>query len=267
VRSIVRAAGPWEYFVRKVRIGLPDQCWEWQGSVGNHGYGNWSYSLFGDKRKHTAHRATYALFNGSEASQQVNHRCGNRRCCNPGHLYDGSQKENNRDAKAHGTFSPPPRLEGEAHGMALLNAEQVAHIKWAVSAGRRGINQELAVHYGVHYSTISIIKRGVKWPGVRPVEPPPGHPVKQLVEHLEDLARKACLDKRRSGKPRLTDEEVAYAKWAIGSGGWGIMLELAAFFNVHWQTIGNIKRGQTRASVKPVEPPLEHAIRELKCLR
>ena len=176
----VRAAGPWEYFVRKVRIGLPSQCWEWQGSVGNNGYGNWSYSAFGGKRVRTAHRASFALFNGCEARGTVNHRCGNKRCCNPDHLYDGSQKQNVADAKRHGTFSPPPRLIGEAHGMAVLNAEQVAYIKWATNAGRRGINLQLAAHYGVHYSTISIIKRGIKWPGVRPLEPPSGHAVRAL---------------------------------------------------------------------------------------
>ena len=38
----VRAAGPFEYFCRKVRLGRPDECWEWQGSLSSNGYGNWS---------------------------------------------------------------------------------------------------------------------------------------------------------------------------------------------------------------------------------
>jgi hypothetical protein len=180
MQHTVRAAGPWEYFVRKVRIGLPGQCWEWQGSVGSPGYGNWSHSEFGGKRVRTAHRASFALFNGREATGQVNHHCGNKRCCNPAHLYDGTQKENAADARGHGTYSPPPIKAGEAHSMAILTAEQVAIIKWAASRGRRGVNQQLADLYGVHYSTISIIKRGVKWPDVKPAEPPAEHAVRAL---------------------------------------------------------------------------------------
>ena len=180
MRCMVKVAGPWEYFVRKVRIGPPGQCWEWRGSVGSHGYGNWGYTAFGGKANRTAHRASFALFNGYEAEGQVNHRCGNRRCCNPDHLYSGSQKENIEDARQHGTYSPPPLWKGEQHGMAILNAEQVSLIKWAAKVGRRGVNQQLAAHYGVHYSTISIIKRGVKWPDVMPTEPPAGHALREL---------------------------------------------------------------------------------------
>ena len=180
MRRTVQAAGPWEYFVWKVKIGHPSKCWEWRGGLMGTGYGNWAYSSFGGKRIRSAHRAVFALFNGHEAEGQVNHRCGNRRCCNPDHLYSGSQKENIRDAMRHGTFSPPPLKVGEAHGMAILKKEQVGYIKWATSVGGFGINQQLADHYGVHYSTISIIKRGVKWPGVIPTEPPAGHAIREL---------------------------------------------------------------------------------------
>jgi hypothetical protein len=188
MKHIVLAAGPWEYFVRKVRIGLPDQCWEWRGGVGNHGYGQWCCDGLSGNRKRTAHRAAFALFNGYEAPEQVNHSCGNRRCCNPDHLYSGSQRENFRDSMRHGTHSPPPRMKGESHGMAILNAGQVGFIKWAVKAGRHGINQQLATHYGVHYSTISIIKRGIKWPDVKPAEPPAGHVIRELpaLKHYEN---------------------------------------------------------------------------------
>jgi hypothetical protein len=79
-------------------------------------------------------------------------------------------------------------MKGESHGMAILNAGQVGFIKWAVKAGRHGINQQLATHYGVHYSTISIIKRGIKWPDVKPAEPPAGHVIRELpaLKHYEN---------------------------------------------------------------------------------
>ena len=88
----VRAAGPFEYFCRKVRLGRPDECWEWQGSLSSNGYGNWSAP---GQKKGTAHRATYKLFHGEiPAGYYVCHRCNNPKCCNPDHLYTGTPKDN-----------------------------------------------------------------------------------------------------------------------------------------------------------------------------
>jgi hypothetical protein len=255
MRRIVRAAGPWEYFVRKVRIGLPDECWEWRGSVGNHGYGNWSHEAFGGKRVRTAHRASFALFNGFEADKLVLHRCGNKRCCNPDHLYCGSYEENVKDALRHDTFSPPPVLSGESHGMAILTAEQVSYIKWAADAGRRGVNLQLAAYYGVHYSTISIIKRGIKWPDVKPIEPPLKHAIRALP------ALQSCA------MAILTAKQVGFIKWAANAGKRGIGHELAAYYGVSRAVISAIKQGRNRPNVKPVEPPPGHAIRALSALQ
>jgi hypothetical protein len=39
----------------------------------------------------------------------VLHHCDNPPCCNPLHLYAGTQRQNIHDAIARGRFSPPPR--------------------------------------------------------------------------------------------------------------------------------------------------------------
>ena len=171
MRHIVRAATALDYFNGKVRVGGPDECWPWLGSVGSHGYGNWSYSGLGGKRVRTAHRAAFALFKGYEAEKQVNHRCGDKRCCNPAHLYDGNAKQNSADAVLHGTHSPPPHPIGEKVNTAKLTEDQVRHIKHRLTAGESQAG--LAREHSVNISTIHLIKTGRNWGWLKPEASPP----------------------------------------------------------------------------------------------
>ena len=145
--QIIKAVGPWEYFCRKVQIGPPNVCWEWMASCGTPGYGNWG--LGGAQ---AAHRAAYKLFNG-EPSGMVLHKCGNRKCCNPDHLYTGTSKQNRRDAESHGTAPL-----GSRHGQAKLTEEQVLAI-------RKDMRQRkvIAAEYNVSPTAITHIKQKTTW--------------------------------------------------------------------------------------------------------
>jgi hypothetical protein len=86
---------------RSVRIGNQYECWPWLGSVNSAGYGQLTY-----KNKHYAvHRVAYELFFGSITKRDVAHRCDNRLCCNPGHLFQASRSENMQDAVAKSRIS------------------------------------------------------------------------------------------------------------------------------------------------------------------
>jgi hypothetical protein len=170
MRHSVRATGPWEYYLRKVRVGLPQDCWEWLGSVGSHGYGNWSYSQFGGKRVRTAHRATYELFFYDPEALQVNHRCGNRRCCNPDHLYAGTQRQNWEDSVTHATASTPPNFYGKEvrnqFGYSKLDEDKVRGIRRRRKEGESG--RSLAKEYGVSESIICAVYKRRSWGWVEP---------------------------------------------------------------------------------------------------
>ena len=73
-------------------------CWIWVQSLRN-GYGQ-----FNDKgRVLYAHRTSYQAFNGPiPAGKLICHKCHNRRCVNPSHLYVGDKRTNAIDMLANG---------------------------------------------------------------------------------------------------------------------------------------------------------------------
>ena len=76
-----------------VKADAASGCWIWTRSK-THGYGQLVYG--GKRRK--AHRFAWELANGPiPPDKWILHKCHNRYCCNPDHLYAGTPKDNVRD--------------------------------------------------------------------------------------------------------------------------------------------------------------------------
>jgi len=139
-----------EKLEKHIKVGEPDECWEWQGALRKHnGYG---VTTVGG-RLVMAHRAAWIAVNGEiPDGLLVLHNCHNPACCNVHHLRLGTQKENMKDAWdiGHGKI---PAYNGERSGACKLTDAQVADIR----ASDRP-NRELAKLYGVHYNQIYRIR-------------------------------------------------------------------------------------------------------------
>jgi hypothetical protein len=84
-------------FWKKVSIGTPDQCWEWQGSRRGDSYGQ----LYVAYKHRAAHRFSFFMAN-YYYPPVVRHKCDNRVCVNPHHLEGGTQTDNMRDVVERG---------------------------------------------------------------------------------------------------------------------------------------------------------------------
>lgn len=111
-------------------------CWVWRGSKSKEGYG----VFYLDKKIWVATRALYVLNYGIDPGDlYVCHKCDNPSCCNPGHLFLGTNSENlidmrskDRQAKGetHGTKTKVGKYKnGSCSGRAKLCPEQVIEIR------------------------------------------------------------------------------------------------------------------------------------------
>lgn len=92
------------------KVHKNEGCWNWSGATMPNGYG--LIRSAGGRGGNTtlAHRVSYEIHSGSKIPNglYVLHRCDNRRCVNPEHLFLGTQKDNIRDMIAKGRGVRPP---------------------------------------------------------------------------------------------------------------------------------------------------------------
>jgi hypothetical protein len=88
-----------EQFCSWVQVGAVEECWPWTFTRDTHGYGRINL----DGQKYYAHRLAWEISHGKRAGAwKIRHRCDNPCCCNPAHLFRGTQKQNMREAISRG---------------------------------------------------------------------------------------------------------------------------------------------------------------------
>jgi hypothetical protein len=136
------------------KVQKTDGCWLWKASKTRNGYGQ--VSIRGRVLK--AHRVAYEFTRGPiPLGLFACHKCDNRACVRPDHLFLGTPRDNIQDAVQKGRM-----CAGERQWCAKLTGEQVVDIRRRYAEG--GITHKaLAREFGVSSATICLIVTGKKW--------------------------------------------------------------------------------------------------------
>lgn len=148
-----RAARDVERFNNGYIVNEQTGCWEWQKNIQINGYGHMKHS----GKARSAHRVSYEMHNGEiPKGFYVLHKCDNRCCVNPQHLFVGTASDNRKDMQSKGRHA-----HGERVNTAKMTEAQIIEI-YALSDGGLG-SPRIAKKYGISTTMAWNIKTGKSW--------------------------------------------------------------------------------------------------------
>lgn len=135
------------------QVDKTGDCWVWRGCKTIWGYGK--IRLVRPRRTVSAHRFSWQISSGEIPSGLlVLHKCDNRVCVRPDHLFLGTQKDNIQDCIKKGRW--PVKAIGRRGRVTNLDEDQARTVRHLYNAERRS-QRELATFFKVSRNQISEI--------------------------------------------------------------------------------------------------------------
>ena len=168
-------------------------CWNWTGSKNTAGYGTFQTRETGE-RQTLAHRISF-VFAGKKLrkGQCVLHKCDNRSCINPKHLYAGSRIDNARDLRERGGRKGICAVRGEEAGNAKLTESDVMKIRRSKKS-----HVVIAAQFGISRPHVSYIQTGKTWKHLPEIRKP--IPLQIRSQMGADVMRRRATGLRRHGE-------------------------------------------------------------------
>ncbi len=173
-QAALRSVSVQERFWSKVdRSAGPDACWLWRRAITSSGYGN--FGICGRRicpAYAGAHHVAFELTYGSiRKGFVIAHRCGNKACCNPRHLFEtewdawGEHASNlgfSQSGPKHWSHREPEKTaRGSRSGVAILTESDIPRIRRLIASG---VNyRKIGRRFGVTGANIWCIAKGISW--------------------------------------------------------------------------------------------------------
>lgn len=135
-------------------------CWLWLGRVTSSGYGGATVN----NRKMVAHRWVYEVIKGEAiGSKLLCHRCDNRVCVNPDHMFIGTPLDNMRDCAKKGRIHRWERSRsGEGNPCCRLTEQMVRKMR-EIRSETGASYAAIARQFGVSQRGAHAAIRGENW--------------------------------------------------------------------------------------------------------
>ena len=138
------------------KVNKGPKCWMWIGGVSSSGYGT-SYI---PPNSMSSHRVSWTIKYGSiPKGMFICHRCDNKLCVRPSHLFLGTQKDNMIDASEKKRLG---KAKGQTHGRSKLTEKQVKHIRID-----HRFHRIIALEYNINKDAVGKIKRKERWKHIK----------------------------------------------------------------------------------------------------
>ena len=149
-----------EKFWKAIKKTEDGSCWLWTLCTDPNGYGICGTRVGTKCQALASHRVAYYLHTGIDPLEKyVCHRCDNPPCCNPEHLFLGTQADNMADAARKGRAKGPSGLAAKGH--AKLTPDIVRQVRRRVADGEA--IRSIAREYAVSFSAIWRIVKRLSW--------------------------------------------------------------------------------------------------------